>query len=144
MEESVMLSMWATLIDAARARFSETARSRPGPREAVGDRGDVGAPAIRRRRLAHDRAERPAEGPEAGEADVEADLRHAAVGLAQQEHRALDAAALQVTVRGLAERRPERPDEVRLGDVRDPRQAGDVERLRVGAIHRVAGAKQPA
>ena len=83
--------------------------------------------------------------PEAGEADVEADLGDAAVGLAQQEHRPLDPAALQVAVRRLAERRPEGADEVRLGDdMRDAGQRRDVERLGVGAVHRVAGAEQAA
>ena len=37
--------------------------------------------------------------------------------VAQQEHRPLDPAPLQVAVRRLAERRPERADEVRLRDV---------------------------
>ena len=46
--------------------------------------------AIVRRRLADDVAERPAEGAQAGKADVEADVGDAAVGLAQQEHRALN------------------------------------------------------
>ena len=62
----------------------------------------------------------------------------------QQEHRALDAPALQVAVRRLAERGPEGADEVRLGDVGDAREGGDVERLRVAAVHRVAGAQQSA
>jgi hypothetical protein len=47
-------------------------------------------------------------------------------------------------VRRLAERLLEGPDEVRLGDAGDVGQRGDVERLGVGAIHRVARAEQPA
>ena len=100
-----------------------------------------GAVAVRARRLADDRAERPAERAEAREADVEADLGDAALGLAQHEHRPLDAAALEVAVRRLAEGGAEGPDEVRLGDVRDPRERGDVERVRVAAVHRIAGAE---
>ena len=75
------------------------------------------APPICGRRLADDVAERPAERPQAGEPDVEADVGHAAVGLAQQEHRPLDPPALQIAVRRLAERGAKRPDEVRLRDV---------------------------
>src|SRR6266516_1062096 len=53
--------------------------------------------AVVRRRLADDLPERAAEGPQAGEADVDADVGDAAVGLAQQEHRALQPPRLQVT-----------------------------------------------
>src|SRR6266550_1847498 len=59
--------------------------------------------AIARRRLADDLPERAAEGPPAREADVEANVGDAAVGLAQQEHRALHPPPLQVTVRRLPE-----------------------------------------
>ena len=112
------------------AGFSKTARSRPGHREAGRHGGDVGRG--RGRRVGDSPtivAERAAERAEAAEADVEADVGDAAVGLAQQEHRPLDPPALQVAVRRLAEGRPEGADEVRLGDVRDPRQRRDVERL---------------
>src|SRR6266851_10296121 len=88
-----------------RARFSKTARSHPAHREARGGRGDVRALAVIGRRLAHDVAERATEGAQAAEADVETDVGHAALGLAQQEHRAFDAAALQVAMWCLAERR---------------------------------------
>src|SRR6476620_2565101 len=102
--------MDGTLIRVLRGGYSKTARSRPGHRaagrDAVGARRAAARP-VRRRRLADDLAERPAEGPEAPEADVEADLGHAAAGLAQQEHRPLDAPSLQVAVRRLAERRLE-------------------------------------
>jgi hypothetical protein len=98
--------------------------------------------AVARRRLADDLAERPAEGSQAHEADVEADVSDAAVGLAQEEHRALHPAPLQVPVRGLPEDITEAADEVRLGDVRDCRHRTDVERLGVGPVHRVAGAKE--
>ena len=47
-------------------------------------------------------------------------------------------------MRRLAERRPEGPDEVRLGGERDGGEGRDVERLRVGAVHRVTRAEQPA
>jgi hypothetical protein len=101
-------------------------------------------PAVAGGRLADDGPEGAAEGPKAREADVEADVGHAAVGLHEQEHRALDAATLQVAMRRLAERGPEGPDEMRLGHVGDAREGADVERLRVAAVHRVARAQQPA
>src|ERR671937_2081881 len=108
--------MAGTLLAGRRARFSETARSRPGLGEARRDRAQIRSPPpVDRRRLSDDLREGPAERPQAGEADVEADLAHAAVGLAQEEHRPLHAPALQVAMRGLAEGRPEGPDEVRLG-----------------------------
>src|SRR3954454_16233974 len=130
-----MVNMVATLIDAALPVFSATARSRPGHREAVRDRLGLGPRAVFGRRLADDRPERAAERPEAAEAYVETDVGDAAVGLDEQEHRPLDAAALQIAVRRLAEGGTEGADEVRLGDVRDPREGGNVERLRVAAVH---------
>src|SRR4051812_22393531 len=146
MAEWVMaLNMDATLTVRGALVFSETARSRDAHRKAVGHGlGRARREPVLAGRLPHDRLEGPAERAEAREADVEADLGHAALGLTEQEHGALDAAALQVAVRRLAERRAERADEVRLGDERDPRERSDVERLRVRAVHRVAGAKQPA
>src|SRR5207253_2510932 len=93
-----------------------------------------GAVAVLGRRATDDLPKRPAERAEAHEAHVEADISHAAVALAEHELRALDAPALQVAMRGLAERRPERADEVRLRHVRDPRQCGDVERPPVVAV----------
>jgi hypothetical protein len=107
----------------------------------------LGAPSARAEllgRLADDVLERAAERPEAEEADVQGDLGDAAVGLAQEDHRALDAAALQVAVRRLAEGRAERAAEVRLGHQRDARGGRDVERLRVGSVHVVAGAQEAA
>src|SRR6476620_8010137 len=118
--------------------FSKTARSRPRLHEARRDRAEVRcAPAIHGRRLAHDLGEGPAERAQAREADVEADLGHAAVRLPQQEHRALNAATLQVAMWRLAEGGAEDTNEVRFGYIGDPRQRSDVERLRVVAIHRV-------
>ena len=98
--------------------------------------------AVARRRLADDLPERAAEGPQAGEADIEADVGDAAVGLAQEEHRALDPPPLQVTVRRLPEDGAEAADEVRLGDMGHRGHGADVERLGVGAVHGVAGAQQ--
>src|SRR3712207_2059421 len=121
--------MRASLSPPVSARFSKTARSGPGLGEAGRYRPEVlGAPAIGGRRIADDRRKGAAERAEAGEADVEADLGDAAVGLAQKEHRALHPAPLEVPVRGLAEGRTKDADEVRLGDVRDLRQRRDVKR----------------
>src|SRR5207302_1606837 len=80
--------------------------------------------------------------PPAGEADVEADVGDAAVGLAEQEHRALHPPPLQVTVRRLPEDGSETATEMRLGDMGHGGHGADVERLGVGAVHRVAGAQQ--
>src|SRR5215472_4813898 len=138
--------MAPTLLGPSAVRFSETARSRPCHREAGGDgaRYRCAAAAEGDGRLADDLAERTAEGAEAAEADIEAYVRDAAVALAQQEHRALDPAALEVAMRRLAERRAKGPDEVRLRDAGDAGERGDVERPGVCAIHRVARAEQPA
>jgi hypothetical protein len=88
--------------------------------------------------------ERPAEGAQAGEADIEANIRHTAIGRPQEEHRPLDAASLQVTVRRFAECRAEGATEVRLGNFRNPREVQDVEWLSEGAVHRVSSAEHPA
>src|SRR5436309_1408025 len=56
------------------ARFSETARSRPGHREARRHGVHLAAPPVGTGRLADDLAERPAERAQAGEAHVEADV----------------------------------------------------------------------
>src|SRR5881409_2241522 len=104
--------MWTTLRLGSRWRvgFSKTARSHRHPRrgdrprgrhpDAVGRHDGSMTEAVVRRRLTDDLPERAAEGPQAGEADVEADVGDAAVGLAQQEHRALHPPPLQVTVWG--------------------------------------------
>src|SRR5258708_354908 len=103
--------------------LSKTARScrhwgrrpRSGVRhlDAVGHADRPMTAAVARRRLPDELPERPAEGPEAGEADVEADVGDAAVGLPQQEHRALYPPPLQVAVRRLAEHGAEATAEVR-------------------------------
>src|SRR6266849_4519213 len=105
--------------------FSKTARSHVGHREAARHRFDLGALAIFAGRDADDVTKCAAEGAEAVEADIEADVGDASLGLAQLEHRALDPPALEVAVR-------------RLGEL------VDVEWLRVRAIDRVPGAKHAA
>src|ERR671928_1252788 len=88
------------------AVFSETARlpadasPRPpgGHLPAVRRRERLVAASIARRRLADDLAERAAERAEAREPHVEADVGDAAAGLAEQEHRTLDAPALEVAM----------------------------------------------
>src|SRR5438270_6077836 len=47
-------------------------------------------------------------------------------------------------MRRLAEGGAERADEMGLGDAGDAGQRGDVERPRIGSIHGIAGAEQPA
>src|SRR3954469_19986716 len=107
MAEWVIASnMGATLSAIGSGCFSETARSHPLHHETAGNRRRARrAAAVLRGRLADDRPERPAERAQAAEADVERDLGHARVRLAQQRHGPLDAPPLQVAVRRLAERR---------------------------------------
>src|ERR1700730_11045620 len=95
------LSMRVSLVGRRRVRFSKTARSGPRHHEAGRSDQGAGAPAVHRRRLADDVAEGSAERAQAVEANLAADVRHAAAGLAQQEHGALDAAALEIAVRCL-------------------------------------------
>src|SRR5215210_1090136 len=137
--------MGLTLAPAALTRFSKTARSRPGSREAGWNGAQVnGLAAVLSRGLAHDFAERPPEAADAREADIQADLAHAEVALPQHEHRALHSPALEIAVWRLAEGGPEGADEVGLGHVCDPGERRDVQRLRVLAIHRVASAQHAA
>jgi len=92
----------------------------------------------------HDVVEGAAERAKAREPDVEADVGDAAVGLAEQEHRALDPPPLQVAVGRLPEGRAKGADEVGVRDMRDLGQARDVKRLGVGAVDGVPGPQQAA
>src|SRR3954453_8042381 len=109
------VSMRGTLRSAIAIRFSKTAalrraaRSRPRHDHARGyiaGGAGAGAPclAVGGRRHPDHVGEDPAEGAEARETDVQADLGHRPLRLAQQRHRALQSAPLQVAVRRLAER----------------------------------------
>src|ERR1700674_176243 len=110
-----------------RLGFSETARSGPGHDKARGGQNDLLASAVFGRRHLHDVAKRAAEGTQAGEADLHADIGDAPVGLSEHEHGALDAPALKVAMRRLTERRPKGADEVRVRHARDLRALRDVE-----------------
>src|SRR5438132_4126271 len=138
------LVSYLRLDDVSRLGFSKAARSCPGHREAGWYGDDRPALAIGARLLGDDLLERSAERAQAVEANVEADIGHCAVGRAQQKHGSFDPTALQVPVRRLAKRGAEGADEMRLRDVRDLRERRQVERLRVGTVHRVAGAQHPA
>src|ERR1700736_165534 len=118
--------------------FSETARSRPGHDKACGGLNRLLPSSIFAGRYVDDVMKRSTESAQAREADVEADVRHGSVGLAQHEHRSLDTPPLEIAVRRLSECRFEGPDEVRFGNAGDPRQVRDVERLRVLAVHGVS------
>src|SRR5579864_9453463 len=135
--------MPTTLCGCCAVVFSETARSRPGHGEARRNGDDLSAPPVCARRLADDEVERLAEGAEACEADVEADVGDASIGAAEQVERSLDASALQVAMRGLAECRAKCPDEMGFGHARHARERGNVERAAVGEVHGVARAEQP-
>src|SRR5690349_14470996 len=102
--------------------FSETARFGRGPDceagshrrqlDAVRSHDRTMAVAIRGWRFADDLAERAAERPEPGDPNIETDIGDASVRLAQQEHRALDASTLQLSVRRLAKDSAEAADAV--------------------------------
>jgi hypothetical protein len=100
------------------------------------------ARAVPGRRLADDRAERAAERSEAAEANVEAHVGHASIRFAQQEHRAFDPPALEVSMGCLPEDGPEGAAEVGRRDVGHLGHGLDIEWLGVGSIHRVAGAQE--
>jgi hypothetical protein len=99
---------------------------------------------VLRWRLADDGPERPAERPQAREADVVADVGDAPVGFAQQEHRPLDTTTLEVAVWRLAEAGAEAADEMSFRATGHRGHGADVERLGVGPVHRIAGAQQPS
>src|SRR5438445_9717293 len=90
------LKMNPMLGAATRRGFSKTAGSHIGHREAARHSFDLGAIAILARAHTDDFPKCTAEGPEAIEADIEADIGDASLGLAQLEHRALDPPALEV------------------------------------------------
>src|ERR1700694_5178535 len=132
------------LDDVFRPGFSKTARSRPGHREAVRDSHDRSALAVGGRRLADDCLKTTAEGSQAVEAYTEGDVGDAASGRPKEEHRPLNATALEIAVWCLTERRAKRTDEMCLRDIRDPSEGRHVERLGVGPVHRIAGTEHPA
>src|SRR3954463_1161553 len=99
------VSMHGTLRRAVAMRFSKTAAlwrpARPRPRYhdarghvAGGARARPPCLAVRGRGHADHAGERPAEGPEAREPDVQADLSDGPLRLAQQRHRPLESSAL--------------------------------------------------
>src|SRR5262245_36727247 len=98
--------------DGRRSRFSKTARSHPRHHEACGNGRHAPSLTEVRRRLAHDVVKGPAECAQAAEPDIEADICDAAIRRTQEEHRALDASALQIAVRCLAERLAKGANEV--------------------------------
>src|ERR1700737_518843 len=126
------------------ARFSKTARSGPGHREAGWGDHDVGPLSVVARIQADDVSKSAAEGAEAGEPHVQADVGDAALGLAQQEHRSLDPPSLEIAMRRLSKGRAERPDEVRLGDPGHTGKSPYVQGPRIGAVDRVTGTQHAA
>src|ERR1041385_3224986 len=129
-------AMSANLVAGRPDDYSETARPRPRHRETGGHSPARREPAILGRGLADDVTERAAERPEAGEADVETDVGHAAPRLPQQKHGALHSSALQVAMRCLAKRRTEGADEVRLGHQGHSGERRNIEWLSIRPIHR--------
>src|ERR1700712_1163275 len=120
--------------------LSETARPCPGLHETRRNIGNRAAKPVRAGRFSGDLPECPAECGMTVEANLHADICDAAICFAEQEHRSLHTASLEVAVRILTERRLEGANEVSLGDDRDSRQCLDVERARPVPVHRVPGA----
>src|ERR1700690_4121142 len=144
--------MGVTLDGGVAACYSESAllpgraqpRHRPAGRHAQRGAVAVETRAVCRGRLTDDLAEGASECAEAVESDVEADLGYGTVGFAQQLHRTLHPAALQVAVWRLAKRRPELAAEVRRRDVSDTCKRRHVERLRERTVHHVASPQHAA
>ena len=91
-----------------------------------------------------DAAEAGREGADALQADGQADVRHRAVGVAQQLGSALEPAGEQVLVRRLAEGAPELTAEMRGRDERRARQRRDVERFAVAGVDEILRAQEMA
>src|SRR5699024_5791322 len=104
-------------------------------------RGNGATSSVGRWRFADDVVEGTAERAQTGEPDIQADVGHAALRRAEQEHRPLDPTALEIAVRCLAERGTKGPDEMGFGHVDQARERRDVQWLREGAVHRVPGSK---
>jgi hypothetical protein len=123
---------------------SPAASARPHRRQldAVGRDNRPVPRAVAGWRLANDLPEHAAECPQAGKADVHADVGDAAVSLTQEKHGAFHAPPLKVPMRRLAEDGAEAPDEVSFRDMGDRSHGADIERLGVGTVHGIAGAQQ--
>ena len=126
-----------------RSGFSKTARSHPGHREARRHWQRASLRAIGNRRRSDDFMESAAERAEAVEADLEADVGHAAIAFPKQKHCALDTASLEIAVRRLTKCRSEGSRKMGFGNTGDPGEGGNVKGTGIGAVHRVAGAKHP-
>src|SRR5689334_1298971 len=124
------------------------ALARPGEhhRLAAGDRAQlvVVAGPVGARRLADELGEAGGERAQARTAHLEADLGHGEVTAAQQRLGALDAPRHEVGVGRLGVRLAEAAAEVRGRHQRGAGERGDVERLRVLAVHPVPGPAKPA
>src|SRR3977135_104178 len=148
----IRLSMGVTLDGGVAARHSESAllpgraqpRHRPAGRHAQRSAIAGETRAVRRGRLPDALAEGTSECAGAVESNVETDLGYGTVGLAQQLHRTLHPAALQVAVRRLAKGRPELATEVRRRDVSDTGERRHVKRLGKRTVHHVASSQHAA
>lgn len=92
--------------------------------------------------FADDFPERSAERAEAREAHSKADVGDTPLCLAKHEHRSLNATALQVVMRRLAEDGAEAAAEMSLRNMRDRGDSSDIQRIGVSAIHGVARPQQ--
>src|SRR6185295_12872999 len=115
--------------------FSKPAgcRSPPGLDQARGNRRALRCGRVRRTvgrgRTAERLAEARGERADAAQADGEADLRDAAVGVPKERGSPFQPPREQVLVWALPKGAPELPAEVRLGEVCGPGQGGHVEGL---------------
>jgi hypothetical protein len=88
--------------------------------------------------------EAAAETAQAGKANIEANIRHAAISPSQEVHGPFHPTSLQVPMRRLAECGPEGTDEMRFRAESYLRQLSDIEGLRVCHVHSIPGAQHPA
>jgi hypothetical protein len=124
--------------------FSETARSCPGHDKAGRSLNGLFTLSVFTGCNPDDVSKRPTERSEAGETDVETDVGHGSVRLAEHEHRAFDASSLEISMGRLSKRPLEGSDEVGLGNACDLRKIRDVERVRVRPVDGVSGAQHAA
>lgn len=144
MPRSYVAVTWGGLSKRALLCWAPSAdpRSQGSKLDAVGCHDRAMPRPIRARRLPDDLPKGSAKCPEAAEAYVEADVGHGAVTFAQQKHRTLDPAPLQIAVGRLPEDGAEASTEVGRRNVGHRRHCAHIERLGVGAVHRVTGTQQ--
>ena len=140
--------MGSMLVSENRPRFSDPARNVARARNVFRNtrRQAVKAAVIpgptRRGRLADDLREPRAEGAKRSTADLQAHLSNGEFATPKEPLRTFDAPSHKVAVRRLTVGRVELPREMRRRHESRPGKGGDVQGMRVVAIHQISGAPQ--